>query len=214
MMKIAALVICVLISYLLGSVPWGYLFVRCFKGMDIRGYGSGNIGFTNVLRVAGKPLAAFTLVLDSGKGWLAVAVIAPGFYQWGRGLNPDIFLIGAFIAVVCGHIFPLFLRFKGGKGIATGAGALLALAPLIFAICLGLWLLLVIAFRYVSLGSIVSASAIPFLMYFFNKPSSLVVFTALLAALIIIRHRENIRRLIGGNERKIGEKSSSRAKIH
>lgn len=205
-MNILALVTCLLISYLLGSIPWGYLLVRCFKRIDIRKYGSGNIGFTNVLRVAGKPTAALTLILDSGKGWLAVACLAPWLHGWGRGLNPEIFQIGAFITVVGGHIFPFFLHFKGGKGIATGAGALLALSPAVFGITLGFWLLLVILFRYVSLGSILAVALLPLLMWFFQKQLSLIIFTLILAILIIIRHRDNIKRLLSGKERKIGEK--------
>lgn len=206
-MNAIAIISCIVISYLLGSVPWGYLLTRWSRGIDIRKYGSGNIGFTNVLRVAGKPAAVLTLLLDFGKGWLAVTLFTSWFHSWSRGVNLEVFQIFAFTAVVGGHIFTIFLHFKGGKGIATGAGALLALSPLVFIMCVGLWLLLVALFRYVSLGSIVAAGALPFLIYFLERQPSLVIFSTLLAGLIIFRHKSNIKQLIKGKERKLGEKA-------
>ncbi len=192
-------------SFLLGSIPWGYLLTRWTTGKDIRRIGSGNIGFTNVLRSAGKPAAILTLLLDGGKGWLAV------FWAGRYGLNlsgagPGLVEIGAFTGVVAGHIFSPWLRFRGGKGIAAGAGAVLALSPAVFLACLGVWSVVVAISRYVSLGSVSAAAAFPVLMAVFRQPREQVVFAALLALLIILRHRGNIGRLLRGNESRLGGK--------
>jgi glycerol-3-phosphate acyltransferase PlsY len=206
-MMIAALALCLLVSFLLGSIPWGYLLLRWFQGIDIRRHGSGNIGFTNVLRTAGKPLGALTLLLDGGKGWLAVAVLAPALA--GEGGNREYFLIAAFLGAVAGHVFTPFLGFRGGKGIATGAGALLALSPAAFGVCIGIWLALVAVSRYVSLASVVAAAVLPLAVYYFERKVALLVFALLAVALVIARHAGNLRRLIRGEERRIGEKTGA-----
>ena len=190
----------VLSSYLIGSIPWGFLLVRWFRGIDIRRFGSGNIGFTNVLRVAGKPLAGLVLLLDGGKGYLSVAVLAPWALRLGEGGAGDEYRITAFCAVVAGHIFPVFLRFQGGKGVATAAGALLALNPTVFILCLAAWLIPVVIFRRVSLGSIIAAPALPVFIYFITRSWSDTFFSFVPAILIIIRHLGNIRRLMRGEE--------------
>lgn len=205
-MNVLAVVTCLVSSYLLGSVPWGYLLVRWTRKIDIRKYGSGNIGFSNVLRVSGKPVAFFVLLLDGSKGWAAVAVLAPYLDKWGNGPSLDLLQISAFCGVVLGHIFTVFLRFRGGKGIATTGGALLALYPPAFVICLGIWLLLVALFRYISLSSIGAAVSLPLIMFSAGRSVSIVLFTSLLAIIIIIRHRGNLRRLLKREEHKIGEK--------
>ena len=207
-MNVPSLILCFLASYLLGSIPWGYLLVRWFKGIDVRRQGSGNIGFTNVLRTAGKPLAALTLLLDALKGYLAVSVLAPILAKAGNG--SDLFALAAFTGAVVGHIFTPFLRFRGGKGIAAGAGALLALSPAAFAVCLGLWLVIVAVSRYVSLASIAAVAALPPAVYYFEGATSLAIFTGLVAALVIFRHAGNIRRLLEGKERRIGDKVGGR----
>ena len=203
-MNVPSLILCFLASYLLGSIPWGYLLVRWFKGIDIRRQGSGNIGFTNVLRTAGRPLGVLTLALDAGKGYAAVALLAP--HLAGTGSGADVFAIAAFVGAVLGHVFTPFLRFRGGKGIAVGAGALLALSPAAFAVCLGLWLAVVAGTRYVSLASVVAAAALPAAVYYFERATKLSIFAVLVAALVIFRHAGNIRRLLEGKERRIGEK--------
>jgi len=203
----ANLALCFAASFLLGSIPWGYLLLRWFQGIDIRRHGSGNIGFTNVLRTAGKPLGVLTLILDAGKGWMSVAVIAPALEGEGGGL--EYFLIAAFLGSVAGHVFTPFLGFRGGKGIATGAGALLALSPAAFGICIGLWLAVVALSRYVSLASVVAAAALPPVVYYFERRIALLVFTLLAVALVIIRHAGNLRRLVRGEERRIGEKTGA-----
>lgn len=207
LMNVASLVLCFLASYLLGSIPWGYLLLRWFKGIDIRRHGSGNIGFTNVLRTAGKPLGALTLILDAGKGWLAVAIIAPAL--GGEGGNLEYFLIAAFLGAVAGHVFTPFLGFHGGKGIATGAGALLALSPAAFGVCIGLWLAVVALSRYVSLASVIAAAALPPAVYYFERRIALLIFMLLAVVLVIVRHAGNIRRLVRGEERRLGEKTGA-----
>ncbi|MCX6348279.1 MAG: glycerol-3-phosphate 1-O-acyltransferase PlsY [Candidatus Aureabacteria bacterium] len=210
-MNVPSLILCFFASYLLGSIPWGYLLVRWFKGIDIRRQGSGNIGFTNVLRTAGKPLGVLTLALDAGKGYAAVALLAP--YLAGTGGGSDLFAIAAFVGAVLGHVFTPFLRFRGGKGIADGAGALLALSPTAFAVCLGLWLAVVAGTRYVSLASVVAAAALPPAVYYFERATKLSIFAGLVAALVIFRHAGNIRRLLEGKERRIGEKTVTEEEV-
>ncbi len=205
-MILPAIVACIATSYLIGSVPWGYLLVRWTRKIDIREYGSGNIGFTNVLRVSGKPVAFLVLLLDGGKGWVAVAVIASGLQEWVPALDPAFLQIGAFCGVVAGHIFTPFLRFKGGKGIAAAGGAVLALYPLSFAVCFGLWLLLTALTRYISVASVGAAVALPLVMLAAARSLPIVLFTSLLAVLIIFRHLGNLKRLFRGEEHKIGRK--------
>ena len=193
-------------SYLLGAIPWGYLLTRWFHHFDIRRRGSGNIGFTNVLRSAGRAPALFTLLLDGAKGWVAVALLAPA--ACGRlGGSLEIFQISAFLLVGGGHIFPVFLGFQGGKGVAPGAGALLAISPPIFLVCFLIWALLVICFRYVSIASLVAALLLPFLIYAEGKGPVETTFFGLLSLLVVIKHRSNLRRLLSGKEYKIGEKT-------
>ena len=201
----ANLALCFAAAFLLGSIPWGYLLLRWFKGIDVRRHGSGNIGFTNVLRTAGKPLGALTLLLDAAKGYLAVAVVAPAL----AGAGTDYFAITAFLGAVAGHVFTPFLGFRGGKGIATGAGGLLALSPAACGVCLGLWLVVVAVSRYVSLASVVAAAALPPAVYYFERRTPLVVLSLLAVALVIVRHAGNLRRLARGEERRWGEKAGA-----
>lgn len=189
MLQIAAVA-----GYLLGSIPFGLVLTRLGGLGDIRAIGSGNIGATNVLRTGRKGLALLTLLLDGGKG--AAATLA-GF-AW----NGDAALIAGLFAVI-GHNFPLWLRFKGGKGVATTLGTLLAFAwPVGSAACLT-WLAVAALFRYSSLAALVALVAAPFYAAGFGNESA-VVLASVLALLSVIRHRDNIRRLIKGEESKIG----------
>ena len=182
------------IGYLVGSIPFGLLLTRLSGKGDIREIGSGNIGATNVLRTGSKPLAALTLILDGGKG--AVAALLMG--QWGL----DFALLAGFFAVI-GHNFPVWLRFRGGKGVATTIGVLLAFSWPVGLITCAIWLAVAVISRYSSLAALVSLAASPFIMFWLADTPRTVI-AALLALLAIARHHENIRRLVSGNESRIG----------
>jgi glycerol-3-phosphate acyltransferase PlsY len=184
-------------GYLLGSVPFGLVLTRLAGLGDVRRIGSGNIGATNVLRTGNKALAAATLLLDGGKGAAAVLIAQ----MWG----PDMAVTAAFGAVV-GHLFPVWLAFRGGKGVATTLGVLLALSPLLGAACCALWLLVALVFRYSSLAALLSLAAAPPLSWVLLGDLQMVELTAALAVLVWVRHHENIRRLLTGQESKIGRK--------
>jgi acyl phosphate:glycerol-3-phosphate acyltransferase len=182
-----------LIAYLLGSIPFGWLLTRLSGLGDIRSIGSGNIGATNVLRTGGKGLAALTLALDLGKGSAAVAIAA----LWGR--EPA--LVAA-VAVILGHMFPVWLGFRGGKGVATALGVLLTLAWPLALLAAGLWLATALLFHYSSLAALVAALASAALAGFIvDQKTALVV--ALVALLVVLRHHANIRRLVAGEESRI-----------
>ena len=186
-----------IIGYLLGSIPFGLLLTLLAGYGDIRQIGSGNIGATNVLRTGNKKLAALTLLLDGGKGAAAVLIA--------RSLGPDIALVGGAAAVI-GHLFPIWLRFRGGKGVATGLGVWLALAwPVGLAAC-ATWLAVAALARYSSLASLVAIAAAPLYALYLADPQRAEL-GLLLAILIILRHHENIRRLLTGREAKIGQRA-------
>ncbi len=187
----------VAVGYLIGSVPFGLVLTRLAGLGDIRSIGSGNIGATNVMRTGNVPLAAATLVLDGSKGALALAMV-----DWGLGWGSGSGLIAG-IAAVLGHNFPVWLKFKGGKGVATTLGVLLAAYwPVGVASC-ATWLLVAGTLRYSSAAALAALAAAPFYAYWLGaKPVALAA--ALLALLSIIRHHANIRRLMQGEEPKIG----------
>ena len=193
------LIIAAIAGYLLGSIPFGLVLTRLAGHGDIRAIGSGNIGATNVLRTGNKGLAAATLILDSGKG--AVAALLASWH-----LSPEAATIAGLFAVL-GHNFPVWLKFKGGKGVATTLGVLLAVAwPVGVAAC-GTWIAVAAVFRYSSLAALVALALSPF--YALIWSDAWVTVTALiLAVLAIIRHRANIQRLVTGTEPKIGKKKS------
>ncbi len=184
-------------GYLFGSIPFGYLVTRLAGLGDIRKIGSGNIGATNVLRSGRKGLAAATLLLDGGKG--AGAVLLAGLW----GSDPQ---LTAALGAVLGHIFPLWLRFRGGKGVATLLGVLLALAWHAGLAACATWLLVAGLLRYSSLASLVSLAAAPLYIWLFTRDLQLVELIAVLAVLVWICHRANIARLLKGEEPKIGAK--------
>ena len=205
----------VLLAYLLGAIPFGYLLVRFVftEGEDIRNVGSGGIGATNVTRRAGRTAGLLTYALDVLKGVAAVLLMR-------QVAGDDYFWIGAAaVAAIIGHIFPVFLNFRGGKGVATGVGVYLALAPFSVLSTLVLWLLIVYFSRYVSLGSIIATAAVPLwtlLYYGWLMPHphivALLVIGLLGCALIVAKHYENISRLMNGTENKIGQRVSGDAK--
>lgn len=186
-----------LAGYLLGSLPFGLILTRLFGAGDLRKIGSGNIGATNVLRTGRKDLALATLLLDGGKGAIA-ALAAQYILSHEAGL-------AAGVAAVMGHNFPVWLRFKGGKGVATTLGAILAMAWPVGLAAIATWLLVAAVFRYSSLAALVALSASPFYAAYFEG-HALIIACAFLAVLAIVRHKDNIRRLLKGEESKIGAK--------
>jgi len=191
------LVLCAVLGYLLGSIPFGLVLTRAAGLGDIRSIGSGNIGATNVLRTGRKGLAAATLILDSGKGAFA-ALLAAAL------LSPEAGVVAGLFAVI-GHNFPVWLRFKGGKGVATSLGVLLAVAwPVGVAACLT-WLIVAAVTRYSSLSALLALSLAPLYAFFWND-RAVAVMAVVLAVLAVIRHRANIQRLMAGTEPKIGRK--------
>ncbi|KPQ14741.1 MAG: acyl-phosphate glycerol 3-phosphate acyltransferase PlsY [Rhodobacteraceae bacterium HLUCCO18] len=193
-----ALALVAVAAYLLGSVPFGLVMARLFGLGDLRKIGSGNIGATNVLRTGNRPAAALTLILDAGKGGIAVLIARALFAE-------DAAQVAGFAAFF-GHCFPVFLGFRGGKGVATFLGTLLALFwPAGLAACLT-WLVVAGVSRYSSLSALVAAVLSPLWAYMLGRPEA-VVLCILLAALIVLRHRDNIRRLRDGTESRIGQKT-------
>jgi len=184
-------------GYLVGSIPFGLLVTKLAGLGDIRQVGSGNIGTTNVLRTGRKDLAAATLLLDGGKGAAAVLI--------GSNWGPDIALLTGLGAVV-GHLFPVWLKFKGGKGVATTLGTLLALQFWVGAAACATWLLVAVLFRMSSLSALVAVAAAPLFAWFIARDLQLVEMAAILAALVWFSHRANIARLLRGQEPKIGTK--------
>ena len=195
-------------SYLLGSIPFGYLLVRVFKGEDVRTSGSGNIGATNVARKS-PALGAATLILDAAKGLAAVLVARALF----TGPQHHLIMTTAALFAVVGHIFPVWLKFRGGKGVAPSLGAFILLTPKSILCMVGLFLLLAIAFRYVSLGSVAVAVAFPMLAWAFGEyvDSRQLGLISLVSLLVIWKHRQNIGRIVTGTESKLGKKPGTEA---
>ena len=183
----------VFVSYLVGSFPTAYVICRLFKGVDIRLSGSGNVGATNVARVAGKGYGVVTLLLDVLKGFLPVFIC---------GLYFDSYVVLSGAAVIAGHIWPVFLRFKGGKGVAAGVGVIVALNYIAAIAVFVLFFIILCLTRCVSVGSIVSAAVLPVVMWYLDEPLSVILFTAVAALVAIYTHRENIKRLLKGTENK------------
>ncbi|MGO8795508.1 MAG: glycerol-3-phosphate 1-O-acyltransferase PlsY [Candidatus Sulfotelmatobacter sp.] len=196
------------VSYLLGSIPFGYLLVKIFRGEDVRQSGSGNIGATNVSRKS-PLLGSLTLILDALKGSAAVAL---AFHLSGGNViavKPyQAMAVAAFFAVL-GHMFPLWLKFRGGKGVATGLGSFLIIAPKAVLVAAVIFIAVVLIFRYVSLASIIAVAAFPLIAFemraYGDRPIAL-VFMSGTSLLIVARHHENIRRLLAGTESRVGAK--------
>ena len=203
----------VALAYLLGSVPTGYLLVKLFRHEDIRSVGSGNIGATNVLRSGGKGLGAATFLLDVLKGAAAV---------WLGALLASILLPKmpfrdaqalAAVCAVLGHMFPVWLHFRGGKGVATGFGVFLVAAPLAALASIALFFIVLLVTRYVSLGSILGAASFPLFAWFMvrgDKPAPYIAAQIFVALLIILKHHQNIRRLLNGTESRFGTRTQER----
>ncbi len=186
-------------AYILGSLPFGVLVSRAVGGVDVRRVGSGNIGATNVLRAVGRVAAVLTLLGDVGKGALAVG--------GGRWLGaPAIVLAAIGVAAVLGHLFPVFSGFRGGKGVATGLGVVLAAMPPVGGLFVAVWLAVAAASRYSSLAALAASAALPPLAWLLDGRPAMIGLAVILLLLIVVRHRENIQRLWRGTEGRIGER--------
>ncbi len=191
-------------SYLLGAIPTSYLVCRLARGIDLRETGSRNLGATNLYRVMGWGYAIPVALFDMFKGWLPVAVLGPAVAA------PEWVPLAAGVTAVIGHMFSPFVRFRGGKGVATGAGVLLALAPLAILASLVIWAVTVKVTGYVSLGSILAAALFPLMAELFHPERSSILWIEVgLALLIIWMHRANIRRLVSGTENRFGARPRS-----
>ena len=196
-----------LIAYLIGSIPTGFLMAK-MRGVDIRSVGSGNIGATNVFRILGKGPGIAVLLIDALKGFLP-AKFLPALFLHGASMSSPRYQYLALIAgvfAILGHNYTCWLRFKGGKGVATTAGVLVAWVPLAFLIALGSWLVVFGVSRYVSLASIVAAVVLPFAVWGTDRRMFMIYIATLLSLLVIFKHRSNIQRLIAGTENRIGKK--------
>ena len=188
------------ISYLIGSISFSYLISKKVAGIDIRSHGSGNAGATNTLRVLGKGPAITVLILDALKG-----LVAMGITHWLTG-DPLAYAVSGLFAIA-GHNWPIFFGFRGGKGIATTLGVALGFSPLAFLIGAVLAVITIFITRYVSLGSLFLVTALPIVLHLLDKPASFVWTSLVLAVFAYIRHYDNIRNLLSGKERKLGEKA-------
>ena len=195
----------IILAYLLGSVPVGILLAK-MKGTDPRKVGSGNIGATNVMRAAGKTTGALTLIGDALKGFLPVAVALL--------LNePELIVAAIGLSAFLGHLFPVFLKFKGGKGVATALGVYLGLDPFAVLIAVIIFVFVIMKWGFVSLGSLVGVAIMPLLLYFLNAHDQYIYLVLIIGALIIVKHRDNIRRLISGTESKINRKNPNESGV-
>lgn len=191
-------ILCGTLAYLIGSIPTGYIIVKFFKGQDIRKIGSGSTGATNVKRVMGKKWFFIVMLLDAFKGALPV-LLAKYFTPDPQGLNAVI----AAVMVIIGHSKSVFLGFSGGKSVASGVGTILALNPIVGLVVAVIWSVVTWITKYVSVGSLIAVSFAPLLMLYFKAPSAYIYYCSAGAVYIIYLHRENIKRLIKGEENKV-----------
>ena len=213
-MTILIKILIVIITYLFGSIPTAYLLYKIRKGYDIRKYGSGNVGGTNVIRTLGTGWGLFIIIVDMLKGFLPILIV--------YFIYPDDFILLAAVAVavVLGHVFPIYIRFKGGKAIATTFGAIIGISSLPFIseptwlrilpifLSFGIWLLVFAISRIISLGSLIAAASVPVCFYFTRYPLAIVIAGLICAILIFITHRDNIKRLVRGEEKRIKGKGA------
>ena len=191
-------------GYLLGSIPFGVVIARVASDVDLRRVGSGNIGATNVLRAVGKGAAALTLLGDIGKGALAV-----GLARWTGASAALVAAVG--LAAVLGHLFPVWAGFRGGKGVATTLGVILGAMPIVGGLLLVIWLAVAAITRYSSLAALVATATMPLLAWLVDGRPAMLGLSSALLVLVVVRHRENIGRLLAGTEGKIGQKARQAA---
>jgi glycerol-3-phosphate acyltransferase PlsY len=211
--NILGCIVTAVVAYLLGSIPAGYLAGKA-RGLDIRTVGSGNIGATNVFRILGTKAGIVVLVVDGLKGWAAAAWVPDLVHKclapseaWDQQTQEYSRIIAGMIAIL-GHNYTCWLKFKGGKGIATSAGVLAALVPLTFVIGLAVWIVICLATRYVSVASIAAAAVLPLVTWGVGYSNRMIVITAVVGALAIFKHKANIQRLLKGTENKFGGKKN------
>lgn len=197
--------IIIITAYLLGNISTSYIVAKRLAGVDIRTQGSGNAGSTNVLRTLGKKAGALTFIGDVLKGLIAVLIAR--FIAYGVNLDNTTCAYIAVVAVVLGHNYPVFLGFKGGKGVATSLGSMLGMNPLVALLCLGFFIIIVAITKYVSLGSMLGIGLSPVIMMI-NHNTKGVLVTLFLTISVVITHKENIKRLLNGTERKLGQKKN------
>lgn len=199
----------IIISYLIGSVPTAYLFGKLFRGIDIRNFGSGNVGATNAWRVLGKKIGALVLLIDLLKGALPVVLVADFFLSRGVDISPETFRLILALSCISGHNWTIFLKFKGGKGVATTLGVLIGLSFVtddfakIFGLVIFVWLVVFLISRMVSLASVSAGISFPVWSLIFKMPYAILLFSFLTAVLILLRHRSNLRRIIRGEESRL-----------
>lgn len=196
-----------IVAYLIGSIPTGFLMARA-RGVDIRSVGSGNIGATNVFRILGRGPGIAVLLIDALKGFIPARFLPSLFLQGVPMAEPkyqQLALIAGFFAII-GHNYTCWLRFKGGKGIATSAGVLIAWVPMALLITLVSWIIIFAASRYVSLASVVAALVLPVAVWATREPRTMIIIATVLSLLAIYKHRSNIQRLLAGTENRIGKK--------
>lgn len=191
-----------LAAYLIGSIPTGFLMTKIFVGSDIRSAGSMNVGATNVYRVAGKLPGFLTLIIDIIKGVIVVTLVAEFCYTYLPDVDHVFYKTFLGLIVILGHIYSVFLKFKGGKGVATTIGVTAAIAPLVLSVSLVVWLIVFIPTNYVSLGSLAFGMALPISALFFDQPFYVVIFCVILCIINTYKHKDNIKRLLNREENK------------
>ncbi|MDP8261044.1 MAG: glycerol-3-phosphate 1-O-acyltransferase PlsY [Candidatus Kappaea frigidicola] len=199
----------IILAYLLGAIPFGYLIAKYWAKIDIRKEGSGNIGATNALRTMGKKAGLSVLILDLLKGLIAVTLIGRLFYQYNSNIDQLTYVYVIGLTVICAHIWTIFLSFKGGKGVSTALGVLVGLTvydvkfSLILLLAFCIWFIIVFFSKYVSLGSIAAALFLPIGLIIFIKSLEALIFGILIASIVIYSHRQNVHKLLTNTERKI-----------
>ena len=193
-LQVAGFAVLLVLAYLVGSIPFGVIIGKAFYGVDVRQHGSGNVGTTNVFRVLGKRAGVAVLIADMLKGFIPALIAVNVFDPW-----PAIFIAAA---PEVGHMYSIFLRGSGGKGVATGAGIVLALVPVIFLICLLVWIAVILMTRYVSLASLMAAVLVPVLTFLLSSPVPYKIAAVLVMIIIFWAHRGNIGRLLKGTEHR------------
>jgi len=196
-------VISLAFCYLIGSIPTSYIFAKALKGIDIRQFGSGNAGATNTYRIVGKLPGLLVLIIDILKGLICVTLLAKLFLRLGVAVEPASYGMMLGFTAIAGHIWSVFLGFKGGKGVATSAGVFIGVAPDVFLWGLLVWAAFFAWKRFVSLASIATAVAVPVIFSILSRPISYVIFSSLVCAITVYKHYPNIKRLVRGEEKRI-----------
>ena len=205
-LKILAMII---VSYLLGAIPTSFIIGKLTKKVDIREFGSGNVGASNAFRVLGVIPGIITLIIDIAKGLICASIIASFFHRGCSDQFYNLFQIIAGTSAIIGHNWTIFLDFKGGKGVATSTGVFLAISPIAILLCVAVWGICALVTRYVSLSSIIAAISLPIFIGVFNFKIGNLVFGIVAAAFVVIRHKGNIERLLHGTENKIEKKAKN-----